>query len=264
MTSYLFSIIDKKIYWNKVYELIEQNDKNFEFIFVIRENNPEIEDVIKLQHEKSNVFVYTFSPDKSENFMINDAIKKVNGKRLIICRDYFDFAPVMANFLLEMGQQGAQIAMFKKEDKKKTVKEYILNAYRKLTQSLFGYELYQGDIGLIYFGNIALSVLKEIPNSSILTKVNRWKGFDVCYATTKDLAKPKPERKKLKSCITSSIISFFILSLLITALSLLIAYNVIGFVLILLISTIILVNILWFGYSLTRLYTILRVGDLQE
>ena len=264
MISFLFSVLDKKIYWDKVYDLLKEKNKSFEMIIVVKQNSEELEDIQKLEQLKSNVHCYVFDDNTSENYMINEGIKKSNGESLVLCRDYFDYAPILSDFLLDMGNEGAQVCMFKKNKKQNKIIDLVLKFFRKFTKNIFGFEMYQGDIGLIYFGNVALSVLKETKNCSILTKVNRWKGFDISYALTDDLPKPKPERKNTAKMIVSLVGSLLSLTVLVTAMVLLICFDLIGFVLILLFCTVILVNILWLLYNLLKLFVFISVGDLQE
>ena len=76
MVSYIFSVITKKLYWDKVYGFLSENNNDFEILFVIRKSNSELDDLLKIEKEKSNVSVFIFEDDISENNMINQAIKK--------------------------------------------------------------------------------------------------------------------------------------------------------------------------------------------
>ena len=263
MISYLFSVINKQIYWDKVYQLLKENNDNFEIIFVLHESNEELNDIKLLSENNSNVHYYVYENGTSENQMISNAIKYVNGTELVLCRDFFEYTPVMSDFLIEMGKSGAQICLFQKNIKKNKLKKFLKAIYKKITKTIFGFESYEGNVGLVYFGNIALSVLKEVKDITLLTKVNRWKGFDISYALTDVINCSKPERKSLKNTVFNLISASLIMFLLIIALSMLIAFNVIGYVLILLFTLFILIDIFWLFYLILKLYIVIKLGDLK-
>lgn len=264
MISFLFSIVDKKIFWDKVYQTLSQKYDDFEMVFAIKEQNSELEDLRALADGKDNIQIFEYEQSASENFMINKTIKHVKGDCLVLCRDYFVYATILSDFLIDMGKQGAQIAMFQKQKKSNKITKFFAKLSHKITKALFGFDFYDGDVGLVYFGNIALSVLKNLPNCSLLTKVNRWKGFEICYATTDSLDKPVMEKREAKKALVNMICSFATLAALVCALVLLCVFDLIGFLPILCFSTVILVNILWSTYAVIKFCLNKKVGDLKE
>ena len=264
MISFLFSIVDKKIFWDKVYQTLSQKYHDFEMVFAIKKQNSELEDLHVLADGKDNIKIFEYNQDASENFMISQTIKQVKGDCLVLCRDYFVYATILSDFLIDMGSQGAQIAMFQKQRKSNKITKFFAMLSHKITKALFGFDFYDGDIGLVYFGNIALSVLKNLPNCSLLTKVNRWKGFEICYATTDSLDKPVMEKREAKKALVNMICSFGTLAVLICALVLLCVFDLIEFLPILCFATAILVNILWATYAVIKFFLNKKVGDLKE
>lgn len=251
------------MFWDKVYDKLKNQYKEFEMIFVIKNSNPELADIEALAKERTSVKCFCFEDNVSENFMINSGIKQVKGEALVLCRDYFEYAPVLSNFLTTMGTQGAQVAMFKKQKKDNKISAFFSKMYHKIISSIFGFDCYEGDIGLIFFGNIALSTLKSVPHSAILTKVNRWKGFDICYAVSVDMQKPKLEKKEQKRTLVNLIISTGIMAVLTTTMSLLISNKLIGFLPILLFSGLIFLMLVWIIYGLLKYSIVAKVGDLK-
>lgn len=264
MISFLFSIVDKKIFWDKVYQTLSQKYDDFEMVFAIKEQNPELEDLRALADGKDNIQIFEYEQNASENFMINKTIKHIKGDCLVLCRDYFVYATILSDFLIDMGKQGAQIAMFQKQKKSNKITKFFAKLSHKITRALFGFDFYDGDVGLVYFGNIALSVLKNLPNCSLLTKVNRWKGFEISYATTDSLDKAVMEKDETKKSLISLICSFVTLVSLVGALVLLCVFDVIGFLSILCFATAILVNVLWSIYSVIKFRLNRKVGNLKE
>lgn len=191
MTSYVFSVIDKTIIWAKVHKILtDKFEDDFEMIFAISKDNPELSDLQKLQKQKKNVHVLTFEPQTSENQMLSTAIKQTKGDHMVLCRDYFEYATVMSDVLVAMGAMNVQVAMYRKPQKNGKIKAFFKKIYNKLVQLIFGFDLYEGDVGLQYFGNIPLSVLRTLPNNILFTKINKWKGFDISYVEA-DHLQPK-------------------------------------------------------------------------
>lgn len=263
MISFLFSVVDKQVYWDKVYASLSQKYDKFEMIFAIHNQNTELEDLQKLANQNKNVRVFTFERDATENFMINQTIKHAHGDCLVLCRDYFVYATVLSDFLLEMGMQGAQIAMFQKQKKSNKITKWFSKLFHKTTKLLFGFDYYDGDIGLVYFGNIAFSVLKELPSCTLLTKVNRWKGFEICYATAEDINSTLSENEDKHKALANMICSLGVFVVLVSTLVVLCCFNLIGFLPILGFSMTILLNIVWMTYSIAKYCINRRVGNLK-
>ena len=53
MISFLFSIVDKKIFWDKVYQTLSQKYDDFEMVFAIKEQNPELKICVPWQTAKT-------------------------------------------------------------------------------------------------------------------------------------------------------------------------------------------------------------------
>lgn len=262
MISFLFSVVDKQVFWDKVYNTLSQKYEDFELLFAIHSQNSELEDLQNLAKQNQNVHIFTYEQTATENYMLNQTMKHVKGESLVLCRDGFVYATVLSDFLIEMGKQGAQIAMFQKQKKSNKIKKWFSNQCHKATKLLFGFDYYDGNIGLVYFGNIALSVLKELPNPSLLTKVNRWKGFEICYATAEDISNNFLQKSNRKSFV-KMLASFFVLAAMVTALVVLCCFGLLGFLPILGFSTAIFLNLLWSIYAVAKFWLDKRVGDLK-
>lgn len=258
MVSYIFSVIEKRLIWKKVVELLQQKHNDFQIIFAVYDKNPDLNEILELQDE--NIKVLQFSHN-DENEMISQAIKHCNGNSLMLCRDYFKYSTVMSDFLLEMADKGAQVVMFKHEKKVGKIAEFNRKILNKLISSIFNFKMYEGDIGLIYFGDIAFSVMKQT-NAVLFTKVNRFVGFDISYASIEQLPKPQPQRKRLKKEILKVSIFSSLLIALIVGMSLLLAFNKIGFVVCLIFITIIILDIFYILYLSLKLDILKRVGDV--
>lgn len=264
MTSYVFSVINKKIKWDRVYDILDKKyGADFEILFAIRKNNPELEYLLKLQEKSQDFFVYSYENDKSENFMLSETIKKANGDDLILVRDYFEFATVLSDVLVGVGAKGIPLAMYRKPKKQNKFKDFFVNIYKKVVRFVFGFSLYEGDIGLMYFGNIAFSILKEMPNNILLTKINRWSGFDVSYIEMDDLTKPVFEKHAKKKLLTQISIFASLTLLSLGAFVTLLVLNLLGFIGGLLLVVSFLGFGLWLKYLIIKLSIIDTVGDLE-
>lgn len=258
MVSYIFSVIEKRLIWKKVVELLHQKHNDFQIVFAVYDKNPDLDEILELEGE--NIKVLQFAHN-DENEMISQAIKHCDGNSLMLCRDYFKYSTVMSDFLLEMAGKGAQVVMFKHEKKASKVSEFNKKILNKLIASIFNFKMYEGDIGLIYFGDIAFSVMKQT-NAVLFTKVNKFVGFDISYASIEKLPKPQPQRKNLKKEILKISTFSTLLIALIVGMSLLIALNKIGFVLCLLFITMIILDIFYILYLSLKLDILKRVGDI--
>lgn len=263
MTSYVFSIIDKQIIWSKVYDILKSKyEDDFEIIFVTKEKNEELATLQKLQKKHDNVVMVVCEESLTENEMINKAIAQVSGDNMVLVRDYFEYATVLSDYIVAMGNLGAQVVLFRSKQKSSKFKDFFKRIYNKLVSWLFGFKLYQGDIGLMFFGNIALSVIQELPNSVHYTKVNRFSGFDISYVEAEDLQKPRHEHKERKKVMIASIVTAVCIALEITALVLLSVFNVLGFLGGLGLILMILCSVFYLGYVLLKLSILNEYGDL--
>lgn len=262
MTSYVFGILNKEINWVKVYKLLALKYEDFEILFAVHKNNKELELINELS-DFENVKVLTFEADKSENYMISEAIKKTQGDNLVVCRDYVEYATILSDYLVAMGEMGVQVAMFRKPRKKNKVKDFFKKLWNKYIKFMFGFKLYEGDIGLIYFGNIATSILRELPNNVTFTKVNRWVGFDISYVESEDIVKANPQKLSIKSTTRNWIISLSVFALLVAGFVFLIAKGLISFIASLVLLLFIVTTGFLFGYFFAKYYIVKKFGDLD-
>lgn len=264
MTSYVFSVIDKKIIWSKVYDILKSKyDEDFEMVFAIKKSNTELADLEALSKQHENISVLTFDDNKSENEMLNDTIKAVKGENMILCRDYFEYATVLSDYLLAMGELDCQVALFRRSEKKGKIRQFFSSLYHNTVAWLFGFKLYEGDIGLMYFGNIALSIMREMPNSSYYTKVNKWSGFDISYVESDELLKPKIECKERKRNIIAMSVTAGIIALLITLFVILCVVKTITFIVGLLIIFSIFAALFYLFYLVLKFTILKNYGDLS-
>ena len=207
MTSYVFTILEK-YHWDKVYQSLTNKLKTLNGA-CFENSNPEKMKFCSLQNLQ-RVSVLVFEDSKTENEMISETVKVVQGHEMVLCRDYFDYKTVFSDYMLEMGLQGAQVVVYRKIKKSSKLKSFFDNLYNKMIKKVFGFRLYGAEVGLMYFNNIALSVLKELPNNVTLTKVNKWAGFEVSYidieSETISEAIEKVSPNQLKLAIASATI----------------------------------------------------------
>lgn len=264
MTSYVFSVIDKRILWNKVYDILFQKyNDDFEMIFASYENSPELSVLKKLEKAKKNVLVLTFENNKTENEMLSYAIRQTSGDDMILCRDYFLFATVLSDVLVAMGKMGVQVALFRKEQKTNKFKAFFQKIYNKTVEFIFGFKLYKGDVGLEYFGNIPLSILKELPNNIHFTKVNRWCGFDISYVETDDLKAPVFESHEKKSILKNIIICAVATLVLIALFVVFSLLFYLKFIFALILFLLIMLGMFFLFYLFLKLSIVNKYGDIS-
>lgn len=259
MTSYIFSVIEKRVIWSKVIEILKNKYDDFQVVFAVNKKNPDCEEILSLQNDFIKVLI--FDKNTSENKMIMEALKQISGDSLVLCRDYFEYATVLSDFLIDMGQKGAQVAMFKQNKKKNKFEQFVNKMYEQIVGAFFNFTFYKGDIGLIFFNKIALAVMKETP-SILFTKVNRFAGFEISYGEMEELKKPNPEWKTKKKEIIKVTICVSFLVVLILALSMFIVFDLMNFVIGLFFVMGILLDCFWLLYLCVKMEIIKKVGDL--
>jgi hypothetical protein len=265
MTSYVFTVIEKRYYWDKVHEILaEKYDDGFELIFAVRKSCPEKADLLTLEKQQKNVKVLEFEDTASENKMIDTAIKQTRGLDMVLCRDYFEYDTIKSDYFLAMAQYNTQVILFKKERKTNKFKDFFTKVYNKLIKFIFGFSPYDADIGLMYFSNIAVDVLKALPSSTLLTKVNKWAGFDVSYITIEELETPKLEKTEKKALVIWTSVLGFFMSVIIAGFVLLAVFGKLGFVLGLLFIFCFVIVAFMLNYTLLKLKIVCKYGDLKD
>ena len=259
MISYLFTVKEKRMNWDKVEKYIQKKTDDYEMILAVDSKNPDLEEIKSFESEKFKVLVFE---NKTQNQMIEKALEVVDGDSLLLCRDEFLYTDVMASFLIGMGELGAQVVMFRKNKKTNKVKKFFAGLKNKFIKTFFNFDLYEGDTGMMFFNNIALSVLKET-KGVLLTKVNRFVGFEISYAEIDDLEQNDYEKHEKKALVKKISIVSSILACLIVAFGLLVGFKLIGFI----ISTLFVVSFIglgfWILYLSLKLSIINKVGDLK-
>lgn len=266
MTSYVFTILEKKYHWDKVYQsLTEKFGKNFEMVLALKNSNSEKAEILEFAKTVKRVSVVVLDDDKSENALVSEAIKASQGQEMVLCRDYFDYKTIMSDYMVAMGAQGAQVVVYRKIKKTSKFKNFVSKIYNKIVKYIFGFKLYGAEVGMVYFNNIALSVLRELPNSTVLTKVNKWAGFETSYIDieSKEISKAKLEKRELKSIIKRIVFYSVLSALVIAGFVLLAVFNKLSFIVgILLIFVFLISNFILFYNSLK--FTIIdKYGDLR-
>lgn len=265
MISYVFSILEKQIHWDKVYQILKQKyGDTFELVFGIKKGNSELDDLLALQKKhKDSVTVVVLENNASENQILNEALKKSKGTHIVMCRDYFEFTTVMSDVLLAMGYQGVQLAMYQKIKKTNKIKEFFKKIYNKLVSWIFGFSMYDGDIGLMFFGNVTASTLRTLNNPSLLTKVNRWAGIEPSYVRIEELKKPKLEKSLLKNNIIWLCLSLVLFIGTLVGFILLVNFGLLNFIQGFLMVVGMIVFLLWALYLVLKLSVVCKVGDLK-
>lgn len=263
MTSYVFSVMNKKIIWSKVHQILaEKYDEEFEMIFALASNNDELADLKKLEQEQNNVLVLTFDPSYSENKMLSEAIRHTQGDNMVLCRDYFEYATVMSDLMIGMGAMNVQVALYRKPQKSGKIRAFFKKIYHRLVEWIFGFKLYEGDVGLEYFGNIPLSILRTLPNNILLTKVNKWNGFDISYIEADELKEKQFDHHEKKGVLKALWISGGIFALL---LGLFITFAIVGWLGFLsgLVGVLLLLIVMFYMvYLCLKLSIVCQHGDL--
>lgn len=267
MTSYVFTVLEKKYYWDKVYQsLTNKYEDNFEMVLVLKKSNSEKEEVLKFSKTVDRVKVLLVDENFSENAMVGEAMQEVSGKDMVLCRDYFAYKTIFSDYMVAMGRQGAQVVVYRKVKKASKLKSFFSKLYEKVVKYIFGFKPYGGDIGLVYFNNIALSVLKELPNNTVLTKVNKWAGFEISYIDIEDkeLTPAKLEKKELKPTLQKIIFYSVISVVLIAGFVLLAVFSKLSFVIGILIIFVLLLFQFFLFYNCLKYTVVNKYGDLRR
>lgn len=266
MTSYVFTILEKKYHWDKVYQsLSEKYGSNFELVLAVKNSNPEKNEIMKFAKTFKRVSVLVVEDDKTENDMIAEAIKNVQGYEMVLCRDYFDYKTIFSDYMIEMSLEGAQVVAYKKNKKTSKLKNFFTKIYNKVIKKIFGFKLYEAEIGLIYFNNIALSVLKELPNSATFTKVNKWVGFEVSYIEIESelISQAKLDKSELKSVKIGLIACSALIALFFTGFVLLAVFNKLSFIVGLLFIFVLIITFFVLLYNILKFTFVNRYGNLK-
>lgn len=136
---------------------------------------------LKNHKEKANINLYTFPNGTKEDSMISFGINSLTEGDFILLRN--DVEEINVNLIEKIlfeSQLGGDIIMAKKPRKKNFLNRFFSNVFEKLYFLIFNFIFYAGDIGVQYFSNLTLSIMKET-NSVMLTKLNKWLAVDIKY-----------------------------------------------------------------------------------
>lgn len=152
------------------------------------------------KQENTNINLYTFPNGTKEDSMISFGINSLTeGDFILLRNDVKEINSDLLEKILYERQLGGDIIMAKKPRKKNFLSNFFSNIFKKLYFLIFNFNFYLGDIGVQYFSNLALSVMKET-NSIMLTKLNKWLAVNIkyldfeinpTYITQKDYGKSK-------------------------------------------------------------------------
>lgn len=190
--TFLIVNLQNKLNIEKFVNLVEKNYKNYKIIIAST----------KLHKKYKNVYEYQFDdvePDK----VINTLMPKVEGERLVLVRQ-FDNDNLDEILNIEKAiKKNNQISLLKKCKNK--FKSIIFNYINKIINLIFGYKLFDGYLSCVGFSSVPLSVLMQIENSSLYTKINKWQGIDLVYVNCNKCQKLKFKTKKIKHFVRIAI-----------------------------------------------------------
>ncbi|MDD3397864.1 MAG: hypothetical protein PHR96_04945 [Clostridia bacterium] len=158
-------------------------DKKFEAeqVGISLEKNSKTKVSKKKNQEKINISLNIFPNGTKEESMINTSIKDLPECGFVLIRnDVKDININLIEKILLECQSGADIIMAKKPRKKNFITNFFSKIFQKLCSFIFHFSFYSGDIGVQYFNNLALSIMKET-NALMLTKINKWLAINIKY-----------------------------------------------------------------------------------
>lgn len=145
----------------------------------------------KINKSRSKNFVLKIFEDGSKKEEIINSLKdELDEGQVLICRKEIEVEEV-ENFF----DSSSDITIC--SIKRNKVQKFFFKLCQDLMMLLFGFNLYDGDISVICFGQKLFNVLTNIENLSYSSRVNKWKGVEIKAI---DIKSPpaKKEFNKLK------------------------------------------------------------------
>lgn len=176
----------------------EQHFEKFEIIFATNRNFENL----------NNTRIFATKETDADK-IINALIPKVGGDKLVLIREYTNnFNDVIS--LTNAVKKENQIAKVKEKHSRLT--DFFKRLLDIVINFIFGYKLFHTQLSMLCFGKVPLDVLKNLSNSSMYTKVNKWTGVDIVEVNISYKSK-----LKFKPKIKGNIISLCIFSILFIA-----------------------------------------------
>ena len=214
MITVLMPIVNRKQSFKEILEVFsgcEHSDK-ISLVILTEKNNKILEEITEDSPSNFPIFVDVFSVGTSEEAMISSAIKNLETSECVLIRDAATtFSSYHINKLFEGVLLGYDVVMLKPKKQANKIKRFFQNLSKKLFKFLFGYNYYDGDIGMQYFGEQAVDILKTT-NLTILTKLNKWIALSIFYVET-DLKPIVFKNKTPKNFVVSMLATSVVLVL---------------------------------------------------
>ncbi len=154
--------------------------------------------VASTQKHKVALTEYVFDTDNADE-VLNCLIKKVESKKLVIVREFDNnnFEPIHDVY---MGiKKDNQICLLTKRTNK--VKAFFVKLCQLIIHFMFGYNLMEGSLAYVAFGEVPFDILKQTDNPSLYTKIDKWSGIDI-----KMIEASKTPKVKFKPNLKNNII----------------------------------------------------------
>ena len=167
---------------------IAQNYSNYQLIVASKKSHGTFFNVSEFVFEEEN-----------EDKIINALIEKVEGNKLVLARK-IDNDHLEELIKLEKSlKHENQISTLKTEKNK--ISNFFFMMLNKIIELIFGYTLYDCKLCCMAFASVPLEVLRVLDNSSLYTKINKWKGINFTATQTALKTKIKFKTKILKNIL---------------------------------------------------------------
>lgn len=125
----------------------------------------------------ANLKNYIFEKNENSESILNSVLKYCTGENICVIRNVngYNYALKLTNKL----KKDNQIVFCKKELSK--VKQFFWNIFKKIAKFLFLQNLEPINQGVVLYGKLASSVLKELQRPAIAIKANMWEGIENVY-----------------------------------------------------------------------------------
>lgn len=169
MTTFLVLNLDGSVDVQKLNRFLYESVSDYELVVAC---NKKYKGILS-----QNVVECIFDENAKPDEVINTLIPKCGGDYLILVRkiENNNFGSILEVSKKLKSQK--QIVVIKKNSN--AVVRFFKKVFSFFVRFLYGYQLFDSNLAVMGFGEIPFSVLKQTPNCSTFTKINKWVGVTI-------------------------------------------------------------------------------------
>lgn len=169
MTTFLVLNLDGSVDVQKLNRFLYENVNDYELVVACNKKYKGL--------MTQNVVECIFDENANPDEVINTLIPKCGGEFLILVRkiENNNFGPILE--VAKKLKSQKQIVVIKKQSN--VITRFFKKIFSFVVKFLYGYQLFDSNLAVMGYGEIPFSVLKQTPNCSTFTKINKWVGVTI-------------------------------------------------------------------------------------